>query len=304
MTEGVHGWIVLDKPLGMTSARAVAAVKRASGAAKAGHAGTLDPLATGVLPIALGEATKTAAWAVAGRKHYRFALQWGEARSTDDAEGAVVARSDCRPSAEEIRTALPRFTGTIPQRPPVYSAVKHEGARSYELARRNEEPALAPRPVEIFRLDLVAVESRDRALFEAETGPGAYIRSIGRDLGAALQTRAFVAELRRLAVGRFTLERAISLENLGSLGHSPAASGYLLPIETALDDIPALALTEDQAIALRCGQAVTPLPQDRARLLQFGDGAKVCATLGGRLVALAEVAAGGIRPLRVMNLEE
>ena len=253
----IHGWIVLDKPLGLTSARAVAAAKRALGAAKAGHAGTLDPLATGVLPIALGEATKTASWAVAGRKLYRFTLQWGEARATDDAEGAVVATSDRRPSEAEIRAALPRFTGAIQQRPPAYSAIKQAGARAYDRARQGAALDLPPRPVEIHRLDLVAVDAPGRAVFEAETGPGAYIRSLGRDLGEALQTRAFVAELRRLAVGRFTLERAISLENLEALGHSPAASGHLLPIETALDDIP----------------------------------------------ALAEVAAGGIRPLRVMNLE-
>ena len=299
----VHGWIVLDKPLGLTSARAVAAVKRAFKAAKAGHAGTLDPLATGVLPIALGEATKTVPFIVADTKLYRFTVQWGEARSTDDAEGEVVAASDRRPTEAEIRAALPRFVGTINQRPPDFSAIKVAGQRAYALARAGAAAPLATRPVLVRRLDLVAVSNRDQAVFEAEVGPGTYIRSLARDLGEVLETRGFIADLRRLAVGRFTLKQAISLDNLAVLGHSPAASGHLLPLETALDDIPALALTEDQAKALRCGQAVTPLrPQDRASLSQIGNGATICATLGGKLVALAEVASGGIRPLRVLNI--
>lgn len=299
----IHGWVILDKPLGLTSARAVAAVKRAFGAAKAGHAGTLDPLATGVLPIALGEATKTVPFVVDGTKLYRFTVTWGEARATDDAEGQVVATSARRPSETEIGAVLPRFVGTISQRPPDFSAIKVAGMRAYALARAGSATGLAARPVEVRRLDLVAIPDSDHAIFEAEVGPGTYVRSLARDLGETLETRAFVADLRRLAVGRFTLKQAISLDNLTALGHSPAASGHLLPLETALDDIPALALTEDQAKALRCGQAVTPLrPQDRASLSQIGNGATVCATLGGKLVALAEVAAGGIRPLRVMNI--
>jgi len=299
----IHGWVILDKPLGLTSARAVAAVKRAFGAAKAGHAGTLDPLATGVLPIALGEATKTVPFVVDGTKLYRFTVAWGEARATDDAEGQVVATSARRPSETEIGAVLPRFVGTISQRPPDFSAIKVAGMRAYALARAGSATGLAARPVEVRRLDLVAIPDSDHAIFEAEVGPGTYVRSLARDLGETLETRAFVADLRRLAVGRFTLKQAISLDNLTALGHSPAASGHLLPLETALDDIPALALTEDQAKALRCGQAVTPLrPQDRASLSQIGNGATVCATLGGKLVALAEVAAGGIRPLRVLNI--
>ena len=299
----VHGWVILDKPLGLTSARAVAVVKRAFGAAKAGHAGTLDPLATGVLPIALGEATKTVPFVVNGTKLYRFTVAWGEARATDDAEGEVVATSARRPSEAEIRAVLPRFVGIASQRPPDFSAIKVAGKRAYALARAGAATGLAARPVEVRSLNLVAIPDRDHAVFEAEVGPGTYVRSLARDLGETLETRAFVADLRRLSVGRFTLKQAISLDNLTALGHSPAASGRLLPLETALDDIPALALTEDQAKALRCGQAVTPLrPQDRASLLQIGNGATVCATLGGKLVALAEVAAGGIRPLRVLNI--
>jgi tRNA pseudouridine55 synthase len=299
----IHGWIVLDKPLHLTSSQAVGAVKRALGAQKAGHAGTLDPLATGVLPIALGEATKTIAWSADGQKTYCFALRWGEARSTDDAEGDVTATNPLRPSEAEIRAALPRFIGTIAQMPPAFSALKIQGERAYALARRNQPVELAARNVTIHSLDLLGVDGPDRARFEAVVGPGTYIRALGRDLALALGTLAYVIELKRVSVGCFTLERAISLDKLQALGHSAAASEHLLPLETALDDIPALALTEDQAKAIRCGQAVTPLhPTDRARLSQIGDGARIRATNGGRLVALAEVAAGGIRPLRVINV--
>lgn len=299
----IHGWLVLDKPLGMSSSQAVAAVRRLLGAEKAGHGGTLDPLATGVLPIALGEATKTVAWAMAGRKTYRFTLRWGEARDTDDAEGRVTAESAVRPDAAAIEAALPRFTGIISQRPPVFSALKIEGERAYDLAREGEPVELAPRPVAIDALRLLSRPDRDHAELEAVVGKGTYIRALARDLGEALATHAHITALRRLGVGRFGLERAISLDNLAALGHSAAASGHLLPIETALDDIPALALTETEAHRLRCGQTVTPLrPSDRARIDQLGDGTTVCATSGGKLVALAEIAAGGLRPVRVLNL--
>jgi tRNA pseudouridine55 synthase len=299
----VHGWIVLDKPLGLTSARAVAAVKRILGAQKAGHAGTLDPLATGVLPIALGEATKTMSFALGGPKTYRFTLAWGEARSTDDAEGAVTATSAVRPDRAAIEAALPRFTGDQMQTPPIFSALKVKGARAYDLARGGVAVALAPRAVSIHGLALLDMPDPAHARFEAKVGSGTYIRALARDLGLALGTLAYVTELQRISVGCFTLERAISLAQLETLGHSAAASGHLLPLETALDDIPALALTESQAKALRCGQAVTPLhPQDRARIDQIGEGARICATSGGKLVALAEVASGEIRPLRVMNV--
>lgn len=299
----VHGWIVLDKPLGLTSARAVAGVKRILGAQKAGHAGTLDPLATGVLPIALGEATKIVSVALGGPKTYRFTLAWGEARATDDAEGEVTAASAVRPSRGDIEAVLPRFTGALMQTPPAFSALKVKGERAYDLARGGAAVALEPRPVSIDRLALLDMPDPDHARFEAGVGSGTYIRALARDLGLALGTFAYVSELQRISVGCFTLERAISLAELEGLGHSAAASGHLLPLETALDDIPALALTESQAKALRCGQAVTPLrPEDRARIDQIGDGARICATSGGKLVALAEVASGEIRPLRVMNV--
>ena len=299
----IHGWIVLDKPAGLTSAAAVAAVRRITGAAKAGHGGTLDPIATGVLPIALGEATKTVAWAIEGRKLYYFTLRWGEARDTDDSEGAVTATSAVRPDRAAIEAALPRFVGTILQRPPAYSAIKVGGERAYDLARDGAPQWLEPRPVEVESFRLIDMTDRDHARFAAWVGRGTYVRALARDLGEALGTCAHVGELRRHAVGRFRLDRAISLDNLAALGQDAAASEHLLPIETALDDIPALALTEEEAQALRCGQPVTPLrPSDRARLDQIGDGATLCAMSGGRLVALVSVEAGGLRPVRVMNL--
>jgi tRNA pseudouridine55 synthase len=301
--QPIHGWLVLDKPEGMTSSRAVAAVRRILDAAKAGHGGTLDPLATGVLPIALGEATKTVPWAMAGRKVYRFTLRWGEARDSDDAQGKVVAASPVRPDMAAVEAVLPRFLGQQRQRPPAFSALKVAGERAYDLARAGQAVALAPRVVEVTALSLIGRPDPDHAEFEAVVGKGTYIRALARDLGEALGTHAHVTALRRLSVGRFGLDRAISLDNLLSLGHSAAASVYLLPVETALDDIPALALTEAEAHRLRCGQAVTPLrPSDRARIDQLGDGATICATTGGKLVALVEIAAGGLRPVRVMNL--
>jgi tRNA pseudouridine55 synthase len=298
----IHGWLVLDKPQGMSSSRAVGAARRLLDAAKAGHGGTLDPLATGVLPIAFGEATKTVSWVMAGRKTYRFTLRWGEARDTDDAEGRVTATSPVRPSRQAVEAALPRFIGRLRQRPPAFSALKLGGDRAYELAREGAPVELPARPVEVLALRLLGEPGPDQCEFEAVVGKGTYIRALARDLGEAVGSFAHITALRRLAVGRFRAEEAISLDNLAALGHSAAASGHLLPIETALDDIPALALSEEEAHRLRCGQAVTPLrPSDRARIDQLGDGATVRATTGGKLVALAQIGPGGIRPVRVLN---
>jgi tRNA pseudouridine55 synthase len=299
--QGLHGWLVIDKPQGITSARAVALVRRATGA-KVGHAGTLDPLATGVLPLALGEATKTVQFAAAGRKRYRFRIRWGIGRDTDDREGAITAESPVRPDAAAIAAALPGFIGTIRQRPPAFSAIKIDGRRAYALARAGRPPEMAPRPVEIVELQLIALPDRDHADFAAMVGEGTYIRALARDLAAALGTLGHIAELRRLAVGRFTEAQAISLDSAVSLGHSLAASGHLLPIETVLDDIPALALTATEAARLRHGQRVTP--QDRGeqeRLARIEDGAIVGARLDRLLVGLARIEDGGLRPVRIIN---
>ena len=299
----VHGWVVLDKPAGLSSAKAVAAVRRIFAAEKAGHAGTLDPLATGVLPIALGEATKAVAYLTEAAKSYRFTVAWGEARDTDDAAGKVVATSPVRPTADAIRAALPAFLGAIDQVPPVYSALKVGGRRAYALARADRPPVLAARPVRVDRLALAAIPDPDHATFEVDCGKGFYIRSLARDLAVALGTVGHVAELIRTAVGPFTLEGAISLAKLDLLGHSAAGSEYLFPVETALDDIPALALTESEADRLKCGQPI-PIPRsaDREAGRIFAEGAVVCATAGGKVVAFTRVDGDLVRPVRVLNL--
>ncbi len=299
----IHGWLIIDKPAGMTSTRVVGTVRRVTGAAKAGHGGTLDPLATGLLPVALGEATKTAAYVLDGNKRYRFAVRWGEARSTDDAEGEITATSGHRPDGAAIRAALPRFLGAIQQVPPAFSAVHVAGERAYDLARAGVAVDLAPRTVTVARLELVDQPDADHAVFEMESGKGAYVRSLGRDLALALGTVGHVAALRRTAIGPFTEAHAISLESLGTVGHSPAALRHLLPVETALDDIPALALTDTEANRLRCGQPVGLFRrQDLQRIGHLESGSLVCAMAGGKPVALARFEAGDLRPVRVLNL--
>jgi tRNA pseudouridine55 synthase len=299
----LDGWIAFDKPVGMSSTQAVAAVRRAANAEKAGHGGTLDPLASGLLPIALGEATKTVRWAMAGAKRYRMTIRWGEATATDDAEGPVVRRSSVRPDEAAIRAALPGFTGTIEQIPSTYSAILVDGRRAYDRARSGEEFVLEKRPVRIDRFALIACPDADHAEFEIDCGKGAYMRSLCRDLAEALGTCGHLTRLRRLAVGKFTVERAISVDMLAELGHGRALSEHLLPIETALDDIPALALTETEALHLRQGQCVRPLcPADRASIDQLGNGAIVSVSACGKLAALAEIDAGMLRPVRVLNL--
>ena len=298
----VHGWVVLDKPVSMTSTHAVSMVKRLFSAKRCGHAGTLDPLASGALPIALGEATKTVPFVMDGRKLYRFTIRWGEERDTDDAEGRVVSISKERPSPEAVRALLPSYTGLIQQIPPRYSAIKIEGERAYDLARDGEQVELAARPVEIGRLELVNVPDRDHAVLEAECGKGTYVRSLARDLGRALGCFGHVSALRRAAVGPFTQETMISLEQLEALCHR-AASGEgsladaLMPVETALDDIPALAISRADAARLQRGQAV--LLRGRDAPIFRGT---VYVTVSGQLLALAEVDRGEIVPKRVFNL--
>jgi tRNA pseudouridine55 synthase len=298
----VHGWVVLDKPVGMTSTHAVSVVKRLFSAKRAGHAGTLDPLASGALPIALGEATKTVPFVMDGRKVYRFTVRWGEERDTDDAEGRVIVSSDQRPSADAIRALLPSFTGSIQQVPPRYSAIKIEGERAYDLARDGEEVELAPRPVEIGRLELVNIPDPDHAVLEAECGKGTYVRSLARDLGRTLGCFGHVSALRRAAVGPFGKETMILLEQLEALCHR-AASGEasladaLMPVETALDDIPALAVSRADAARLTRGQAVLLRGRDAPNFRGH-----VYVTVSGQLLALAELDHGEIVPKRVFNL--
>jgi tRNA pseudouridine55 synthase len=296
----IDGWLVIDKPPGLSSNQVVERIRRLTGA-KVGHAGTLDPLATGVLPLALGEATKTVAYAMSSRKCYRFRICWGVARDTDDCEGAIFGESPSRPSRAEIEAILPRFTGNIMQSPPVYSAIKVDGRRAYALARAAIPQTLPPRPVQIAALRLIAVPDRDHADCEALVGKGTYIRALARDLAIALGTLGHVVELRRLSVGAFTESQAISLDSVAERRHSLVASGYLLPLETALD-IPGLALTADEAVRLRCGQRVTP--QDvvvRAQLDRLDEGAVAAAWHAQAVVALVRIENSGLRPVRVIN---
>ncbi|QQP89397.1 tRNA pseudouridine(55) synthase TruB [Skermanella sp. TT6] len=304
----VHGWLVIDKPAGMTSTQVMSRVRRLLNAEKAGHGGTLDPIATGVLPVAFGEATKTVAYAMDGAKTYRFRLRWGEQTTTDDLEGSVIATSPNRPTEDEIEAALEAFQGEISQVPPQFSAIKVDGERAYDLAREGETVELAPRIVRIDGFHLIGLPDTDHADFEVECGKGTYMRSLARDLALALGTVGHITRLRRLNVGSFTLEDAISLDDLAAMEHGAAVERLLLPIETALDDIPAFALTEAEAHRLRLGQTVALLRrQDRERLegLDYdpsGDGAVVLAVSGGKPVALARVEGAEIRPVRVLNL--
>ncbi|MFH0297993.1 tRNA pseudouridine(55) synthase TruB [Bradyrhizobium sp. 31Argb] len=298
----VHGWVVLDKPIGMTSTHAVAVLKRLFQAKRAGHAGTLDPLASGGLPIALGEATKTVPFVMEGRKRYRFTVAWGEERDTDDIEGRVVRTSELRPSAGSIQELLPRFTGVIEQVPPQYSAIKVQGERAYDLARDGETVELQPRPVEIHELTLVEHGDGGQSVFEAECGKGTYVRALARDMGRILGCFGHICALRRTVVGPFTERDMIPLEELEALCNR-AASGEgsladaLLPVETALDDIPALAVTRADAARLHRGQAVLLRGRDAPNC-----SGTVYVTVAGRLLALAEIGNGEIIPKRVFNL--
>jgi tRNA pseudouridine55 synthase len=298
----VHGWVVLDKPVGMTSTHAVSVIKRLFSAKRCGHAGTLDPLASGALPIAMGEATKTVPFVMDGRKLYRFTVRWGEERDTDDAEGRVVMQSDARPTAEAIRAALPAYLGTIQQVPPRYSAIKIEGERAYDLARDGEVVELQARPVDIARLELVEVPDADHAILEAECGKGTYVRSLARDIGRTLGCHGHVSALRREAVGPFSPESMILVEDLEALCHRAAAgegslADALMPVETALDDIPAVAVSRADAARLARGQAVLLRGRDAPNFR-----GTVAVTVAGQLLALAELDHGEIVPKRVFNL--
>ena len=304
----VHGWVVVDKPRGVTSTDVVGLVRRVFDAQKAGHAGTLDPMATGVLAVALGEATKTVPYAMDAEKTYRFTACWGEARDSDDAEGNLTETSNVRPARDVIEAVLPRFTGEITQVPPVYSAIKVQGERAYDLARSGETVILEPRTIQIHEARLLDVPDEDHATFEILCGKGAYIRGWVRDVALALGTVGHVSELRRLAVGGFSVEDAISLDKLRSFMHSPAAFEHLRPISTALDGIPALAVTGPDAVRLRSGNPILMRANLFARITEEAgalddlQGLTVyLSTAGGEPVALAELAEGELRPFRVFN---
>ncbi|MEE9347227.1 MAG: tRNA pseudouridine(55) synthase TruB [Robiginitomaculum sp.] len=306
----VHGWVNFDKPYGMTSTQAVSKVRWLYQAQKAGHAGTLDPLATGILPIALGEATKTVPFLVEAHKGYICEIAWGEARDTLDAEGDITATSDVRPDAAQIEAALPEFIGDISQTPPRFSAIKIDGQRAYDLARAGEHIKMKPRGVRIDAISVIEAKT-DSAIIDVRCGKGTYIRSLARDLALALGTVGYVKSLRRTHVGPFTLGTALALDCLEEMVHKPPAEWHLLGLETALDDIPAHAITDDEQFDIRQGRAITLIPpiakalKQAARPRFIGDldaSRYVLAIYDGKPVALCDARAGQLSPKRVFMM--
>jgi tRNA pseudouridine55 synthase len=295
----VDGWLVVDKDLGISSAKIVGAVKRIYNAQKVGHGGTLDPLASGILPIGLGEATKTMPFIVDATKEYAFTVDWGSATDSDDKEGAVIHSGGRLPAETEVRGVLARFTGTIQQVPPAYSAIKVDGQRAYKLARDGETVELKPRSVEIHALSIISHNSDNQSTrFEMTCGKGTYVRSLGRDIALALGTYGHISALRRLRVGPFALDGAISLEKLNELGHSARAVEALLPLTTALDDIPAVAVTETEAQDIKYGRSIILQIAKRGTIVLMADALPLA-------IATAEEGEDGnitVRPLRVFNM--
>jgi len=304
MKNNLSGWIILDKPSGITSAHAVAKVKRLLRPAKIGHAGTLDPLASGILPLALGEATKTVPYMMDARKSYFFTVQWGQERDTDDAMGKAIKVSDMRPTHDEITAILPRFTGAISQIPPDYSAIKVDGERAYDMAREGRAVELKAREVFVESLvpsDVCLVspgtqgthhEAQGTTSFICHCSKGTYVRSLARDMGRVLGCFGYISVLRRLSVGNFGENHAISLELMEEMLHKGDLS-FLRPVESALDDIPACDVSHDQAMLLKSGQTIF-LPSTDGKMLIRAE---------GKLVAIGEASQGSMKPVRVFNVE-
>ena len=298
----LDGWLIVDKPQGLTSTDVVNRVRRWFDAQKAGHGGTLDPLATGLLPVAFGAATKTVPYVMDGTKVYHFTLRFGDGRDTDDADGATVANSDVRPDDATIAAALPAFIGDIMQIPPAYSAIKIAGERAYDLARAGRPPVLEPRPARVDRFEMIARPDADTAVFEVQSGKGVYMRSLARDLAIACGTVGHVAALRRLRVGPFTEAQAIPLDKLQRGEDTPPVSpDFLLPVATALADIPALALTEAEAFSLSNGQAIS-LVTLMGRIPRTNDpeAGIVRAMAGSRVLGLCRLQDGMLKPERLL----
>ncbi|WP_395646680.1 tRNA pseudouridine(55) synthase TruB [Terricaulis sp.] len=311
--EDVSGWVVLDKPEDLTSTQAVSAVRRIFNANKAGHSGTLDPLASGILPIALGEATKTVPWLMEAEKTYLFTIKWGVSTDTQDREGKAIAESAVRPSPEAIRAALPGFIGEIEQVPPQFSAVKVDGERAYDIARAGEAVELEARQVVVYEAELVGTEGADLAHFRVRSGKGFYIRALVRDLAAKLGAEGHVWRLRRTAVGPFSESQSVTLDDLKLLGQKGAALERLNPVETALADIPALAINGEDAFKLRQGRPIVLLPhvmealkpKFRDRTIAGQDASRAALALfQGKAVALGDVRAGKFKPTRVFHISD
>ena len=305
----ISGWVVLDKPVGMGSTEAVSKIKWLFQAEKAGHAGTLDPLASGMLPIALGEATKTVPYVQDGAKVYRFTVAWGEERSTDDLEGPVTKSSDRRPAEAEVTALLPKYTGVIMQTPPQFSAIKIAGERAYDLARDGETVEIPAREIEIGRLDIIE-HAADKTIFEVECGKGTYVRSLARDMGRDLGCFGHIAELRRVEVEPFTQEDFVTVAELeaarfgGQSDDNPdetdapidfgAIDGLLVDTAVALDCLPQIAVSDDAATKLRLGNPVIIRGRDAPV-----EAEEACATARGKLVAIGAIEQGMFKPKRV-----
>jgi len=300
----VDGWVCLDKPFEMGSTEAVSRIRRLFNAQKAGHAGTLDPLASGILPIALGEATKTVPMMMEAQKVYRFTINWGVSTDSVDREGEIIGRSDVRPTVEAVKAALPAFVGEIDQTPPRFSAIKVDGARAYDLARDGVEFELQARRVTIYSAEVSDAPDADHVELTIRTGKGVYVRSLARDLAVVLGAEGHVSALRRELVGPFSTENAVTLDSLEEMVHRGAASEGLLAVATALDDIPELAVTEQDAFSLRQGRPIVLLPRQVETLKDrlTGGSRTVSAFQGQTLVALCQLRAGRLEPDRVFNL--
>jgi tRNA pseudouridine55 synthase len=302
----VNGWVILDKPLEVTSTKAVNIIRRTFRAIKAGHSGTLDPLATGILPIALGEATKTIPYVMDASKEYDFTITWGAETITDDREGQITTTSDHRPSRDDIAAVLPKFIGKIKQVPPTYSAIKLDGRRAYDLARNNEEVELKARDALVHALECHN-HNEIEARFSVTTGKGVYVRSLARDLARALGTAGHIKTLRRCRVGPFSLDRSISLDFFEKIDNSAVAFEALHPVLTALDDIPALAISKEDAIRLRRGQKImidevqVNLGADTNQHDEV-DNVVMTALWDGQLVAIVSLSGQTASPSRVFNL--
>jgi len=302
----INGWLNIDKPIGMTSTQVIGRVRRITNAQKLGHAGTLDPLATGVLPIALGEATKTIQFAQEDHdKIYSFTITWGESRNTDDGEGEIINSSDTRPTEQEILDIIPRFIGDIEQVPPKFSAIKINGERAYNLSRAGKDVEMKSRIVAVYELKLLN-SSENTAEFEMECGKGTYVRSVARDMGEILGCFGYISELRRTAVGVFSEKDAISLDELERIVLSSGNDFYLLPVETVLDDIPALALTDDEIIRIKQGQDIQLLSRqdiDRLDIAGIDEVTDIILAIGDNK-PLALLTKNGVKlhPMRLFNL--
>ncbi|MFT8885946.1 tRNA pseudouridine(55) synthase TruB [Acetobacter papayae] len=296
----LNGWLIVDKPSGMTSTQVVGYARRVFDAQKVGHGGTLDPLATGLLPLAFGTATKTVPYVMDGTKVYRFTLRLGEARDSDDADGTPIGTSDVRPTDEQLRAVLPALTGNIMQVPPVFSALKVGGERAYDMARAGRPPELPPRPARVDRFELIDRPDADTAVFEVESGKGVYMRSLARDVALAAGTVGHITVLRRLRVGPFVEADAIMLDKLAPNDeNAPASADLLCPVETALADIPALALTTDEAVLLRHGQKLGLFGLE-GRIPPTDEQGTLRVMEGEHVLGIGRLEDGWLKPVRIL----